>query len=125
MRTGRRTLSLLAAAFLAVFVLPGVAGASPPSHEVGDPELLTEGLKGGSGSYLSLYDDAEKEHALISAEASATVLSLNDSEMRADIGTPDDSPSGIFIGKDDKNFVSLRFDKLGGFVKVANGNGDG
>jgi hypothetical protein len=50
MRTGRRTLSLLAAALLAVFVLPGVAGASPPSHDMGSPTLLTEGLAGGSGS---------------------------------------------------------------------------
>jgi len=50
MRTRRRTLSLLAAAFLAVFVLPGVAGASSPSDDVGTPKLLTEGLKGGSGS---------------------------------------------------------------------------
>jgi hypothetical protein len=32
MRTRRRTLSLLAAALLAVFVLPGVAGASPPQE---------------------------------------------------------------------------------------------
>jgi hypothetical protein len=50
MRTGRRTLSLLAAALLAVFVLPGVAGASPPSHDIGTPQLLTSGLQGGSGS---------------------------------------------------------------------------
>jgi hypothetical protein len=52
MRTGRRTLPLLAAALLAVFVLPGVAGASPPSHEVGSPKVLTTGLEGGSGSAM-------------------------------------------------------------------------
>jgi hypothetical protein len=50
MRTGRRTFALLAAALLAVFVLPGVAGASPPSHDLGTPHLLTSGLQGGSGS---------------------------------------------------------------------------
>ena len=49
MRTRRRTLSLLAAALLAVLVLPGVAGASPPS-EAGEPELLVSGLAGGAGS---------------------------------------------------------------------------
>jgi hypothetical protein len=50
MRTRRRTLSVLATALLGVFVLPGVAHAWPPSHEVGSPELLTAGLSSGSGS---------------------------------------------------------------------------
>lgn len=72
MRTGRRTLSLLAATFLAVFVLPGVAGAS--TDEVGSPERLTSGLKGGSGSAVG------PDGALYVTEAEAGRLTRIDPE---------------------------------------------
>ena len=49
MRTRRRIPTLTAAALLAVLVLPGTAGATPP-QEAGQPELLASGLAGGAGS---------------------------------------------------------------------------
>src|SRR5262249_8645723 len=69
-------------------------------------------LQGGSGTFASLYDDGGTERAYVSATAKATVLSLNDANMTADLGSdPKGTHAGLFLSNGDLNYASIRFRK--------------
>ena len=91
--------------------------------------LQTGVLKDGSGTYLSLYDQANTERAFVTAAEKSTRMSLNDANMTADLGSSlDGDIAGLVMRSSDGSidYASIRFHKAeGGFMVVKDPEGNG